>query len=441
MKTEKRKGAKGFSRPLAATVTLAMAAGAAVAAFADSATAPLTSHTMYGISASDHSLRAFNFDNGQATNVGPVTMNVNGASQVLKGIEATAYTPTHMNLYGFWTDPTSGLVRLVYINTKNAKAAVVGQDLGDNPITGAVSVMENPDTTLASNQQTPATDVAQYGLYAMQITLPPVRIQNNQENDFNHVSITGECNINPNNSAVNEFTLVKPDGDQVTRDDLHSASDLPDSGVYYQGSATSVRFKPKGNGDQNTLVVGGVQYALQNNTTYQISGPDLSVKVYNDHTKNGKAMGQWYLAVGGSDLYIDEGADNPTPPNPYPAQLIRVDPATGEYTVVMKLNHPYASLAAMSADHFYAAVGENLYFIDVDTKTETLVGSTSTGDLDGLEAVGSNLYGFSSTLGSLLRINTSSGEVIGSPINVGAGDLHTITFMRNADVPQNPTYD
>lgn len=434
MKTATRKSTGKFARPIAATVALAMAAGAGVASFADSTTSPLAAHTLYGITAGAHTLVAYNFDQQKATDVGTVTMQ--GTSQVLSGIEATAYTPTQLNLYGFWNDPSSGLTRLIYINTKTAQANVVGQDLGDFPVTGAVSVMANPDTTLAANQQTPVSDVAQYGLYAMQITLPPLRIQDGQANDFSDVSITGTCNINPNNSAVNEFTLTKTDGSTITRDDLQDASNLPDSGIYYQGAASSVLFKPKGNGDQNTLVVGGVEYTLHNNTTYRINGSDLQLKVYNDHIENGKAMGKWYLTISGSSLYIYEGADNP-----YAAQIVKVDPATGQFTVVMKLHHPYVSLAATSASQFYATVNGDLYSINTADNTETLVGPTSAGDLDGLEAVGDNVYGFSTTLGSLLQLNTSTAEVIGSPISVGASDLHTITFMRNADQPLQPNYD
>ena len=68
-------------------------------------------------------------------------------------------------------------------------------------------------------------------------------------------------NINPNNNSDFEFYLEKPDGSTITRDDLHADRDLD-----YNGPATLIRFKPKGNGNQNSLTVNGTAYALQNGT-------------------------------------------------------------------------------------------------------------------------------------------------------------------------------
>jgi hypothetical protein len=112
----------------------------------------------------------------------------------------------------------------------------------------------------------------------------------------------GEVSINPNNSSDNEFTLTKADGIVFTRDDLKNGT-VDSSGTYYAGQARNFRVKPKGNGNQNGLLVNGSPYPMLNANTYLISGlmgQNLTVRVYNDHFKNGKAMGHWWITTSGT---------------------------------------------------------------------------------------------------------------------------------------------
>lgn len=121
-------------------------------------------------------------------------------------------------------------------------------------------------------------------------------------------ALAGDININPSNSPNNEFNLTKAGGGVITRDDLHSASHTTGDGTFYQGAASSFFVKPKGNGNQNTWIVDGVAYPLSNGKRYTITG-NLQVRVYNDHVKNGKAMGHWYITTGGTATSIvEEGA-------------------------------------------------------------------------------------------------------------------------------------
>lgn len=106
-----------------------------------------------------------------------------------------------------------------------------------------------------------------------------------------HGDITGEINLNPNNSPHNEFMMTLPDGSTVTRDDL----DIHFEG--YEGDCVRVYFMPKGNGNQNGLVIDGEEYSLQNGSQYTMEAPIMQVRLYNDKVKNGKAMGHWWLEV------------------------------------------------------------------------------------------------------------------------------------------------
>lgn len=109
-------------------------------------------------------------------------------------------------------------------------------------------------------------------------------------------TVDGEININPNNSPDNEFRLTLSDGSIINRDTLNG-SGLP----YFRGhtgAARQVVVKPKGNGNQNSLVVDGKTYTLLNADTYSITGEPMTVNLYNDHYQSdGKAMGHWRIGI------------------------------------------------------------------------------------------------------------------------------------------------
>jgi hypothetical protein len=119
----------------------------------------------------------------------------------------------------------------------------------------------------------------------------------------------GRININPNNSSDNEFLMILPDGFSVTRDDLKSNSPkthagFASSGLEYTGPVSSVMVKPKGNGNQNGLIVDGAPYSLLNKNRYTITSSSMTAHLYNDNQKNGKAMGKWYVEITASNVTI-----------------------------------------------------------------------------------------------------------------------------------------
>lgn len=110
--------------------------------------------------------------------------------------------------------------------------------------------------------------------------------------------VNGLANINPNNNGVDEFYLTKPDGSQITRDDLHAWGDD------YTGPANWVHIRPKGNANQNTFSLSGDIYEMKNGTTYDFAGA-MNVHLYNDHRDaNGRAMGDWWIGTEGQSVMV-----------------------------------------------------------------------------------------------------------------------------------------
>lgn len=121
-------------------------------------------------------------------------------------------------------------------------------------------------------------------------------------NDFNGSSeetagsMAGMININPGNNNQFEFEMVLADGSVITRDDLHANRSLE-----FTGKVTSIHIKPKGNANQNALIVDGQPYTLQNARVYEITG-DIDVHLYND---GGNGMGQWWLGdISGTNVNV-----------------------------------------------------------------------------------------------------------------------------------------
>ena len=125
------------------------------------------------------------------------------------------------------------------------------------------------------------------------------------DGDDNTCVISGGLNINPNNSPHSEFILKKSGGGQITRDDLHNRSSVSGNGTYYEGGATWIRVKPKGNGNQNTLIMNGKVYNFHNGTTYVIESNDMTAHIWNSKVKNGRCMGHWWLDINANDVTIN----------------------------------------------------------------------------------------------------------------------------------------
>ena len=121
------------------------------------------------------------------------------------------------------------------------------------------------------------------------------------------VQIGGRINLNPRNNDDFEFELryTTPNGTTtITRDGLHASN----GDLKYAGDAVWIRFNPKGNGNQNELLIDGVSTSVQNGRVYvieQIADDEhsgMTVNLYNDKAdKNGTAMGRWWIEIDSSN--------------------------------------------------------------------------------------------------------------------------------------------
>ena len=94
------------------------------------------SMAIFGINRHNGVLARHDFDDGQGQIIGTVA---DASGSVLFGIDAAAYVPGFQNIFAFWTDPSDGQSKMVYVNTETADASVVGQPIGPGDVTGAVA--------------------------------------------------------------------------------------------------------------------------------------------------------------------------------------------------------------------------------------------------------------------------------------------------------------
>ena len=407
------------SRTFGVCTAIAVSFSAAHGALAQSTT---PDYSVFGISAANDQLMHYDPATGTVSAVGAVRHSETDAE--LTGIEASAYVPTLSNVFGFWTDPADGHAKLLYISTQDAKATPVGIDLGPGTIHGAVAVASQTAPDITDDQRTPVNYIRDHALYAVQV-------------GAGGGAVEGTINVNPNNSPRFEFNMTTAADETITRDDLHRQADIQSDGTLYRGGATRVWVKPKSNG--NTLVIGNESIDLRNNRGYLITGDAMTVRVYNDRPRNGKAMGHWYLHIDADSATVEDGDGNRIGSGG--ATLVRID--TGEQRVqnVMNLSHEYDSLAAFSSSTFYATVGNELYVIDTQDQTEQRVGTMSLDDVRALEAHGDTLFGFANASDVLASIDTDTAETISTSRHEALLDLRSIVFRRNADKPITAAFD
>lgn len=403
--------------------------GAAVLSPAPSAHAvqPLEGYIMYGLRGSGDDLLKYDFTTKTATDLGGLYLP---SGTQITGMTAMAYVPRCNQIYGFWSDPSDGLTKLIYIDPAGHNALVVGAALGTGAITAATTVRPAASTVPATGAMTPVNDAMHAKIYAVQIGL----------------TISGTVNINPNNSDDNQFILTKPDGTQITRNDLANKKiDVDANGNLYFGQALAIRVQPKGDGNQNGVIIGGEHYWMANGNVYSISGfySRLTARLYNDHAKNGKAMGHWYLEISGTGSIQNLGTDgssvnSTTFSSDRFGQIITVDPATGITTQVMVSNAPYDDIAGTTdGGLLYGTWGNTLFVIDPVNKTQAPVGTLTGGAVDGhtLEFAGNTLVDYSGGNQTLYLANPATASTSAAGYNLGGGDIHGGVFLRSPDVP------
>ncbi|HEX7010853.1 MAG TPA: hypothetical protein VF184_12795 [Phycisphaeraceae bacterium] len=363
-------------------------------AMGQSAEPSLDSVAMYGITRSGGQLIRYEHASGELRTIGTIR-TPDGLP--MTGIDAAAYIPGFQNLFAFWLDPQDDRCKLVYVDLETAAATIINDQMEGGRITGATAV---------------PVGNGQWTVYAVQLAQAQMPFE-----------VAGLVNLNPNNSPDNEFVLVQPNGVTITRDHLHADAPVSGDGTYYQGEATAIRFRPKGNGQQNQLMIDGEPYPLQNSNTYILRG-QMTVRVFNDHLKNGKAMGHWWLQIlSGTAVFVDDLAVQT------PDRLVSVDHQTGTVTELFPIDRAYESLAALSPGEFYATHSSQLYRIDVLSESQTLLGTIPATAVPAMEYLQTALAGHEKGSHQLTFMDTLTAGQIGSSTVVGNTDLGTIIFV------------
>jgi hypothetical protein len=372
------------------------------AAQADTVQSMLTGQVMYGINRTNAALVHYDFASAQSNTVGTVK---DSSNTVMTGIEAAAYFPGFLNIFALWENPSDHKNKLVYINTQTAAATVVATDLEGGHFSGACGV---------------ATTTDPYTVFAMQNAKvkPPA-------------TISGLLNINPNNSTDNEFSLTRESGGTITRDTLKNVSSVDADGTYYQGNATLVHVKPKGNGNQNGLIIDGAAYALQNSNTYDFNG-SMQVRLYNDKIKNNdnSPMGHWWLQIISGTVVINNDVQVLTP-----HRIAKVNQLDGTVTEIMPVSRAYTGLATTNGTVFYTTADKDLYKIDTTLLTETKIGTMSLTKVYGMKFVGGNMMAYDNSATVLAPVSTSTAQNTGTQANLGVGALGPIFFTPAAQDP------
>ena len=412
---------------------------AASPALAQDAPSPTDGQVLYAIQRDSGELMRYHFDSQTLMSVGTIS---GPASAAMTGIDASAHIPGHQNIYGFWTDPSDGQTKLIYIDCETAAASVLGAPLGAGVMTGATSVktpeggwvFPNPDGSQ------PILDEFDWTIFAIHQVEAESSGSDHVHADGNCSPASGTININPNNSPHNEFTVALPGGDSFNRDDLHDKNiELSNEGVFYSGAAESVWVKPKGNGNQNTLTHNGEVYPLENGKTYLISGDDMQISVYNDHIhSNGKAMGHWWVSIDGGCVKIEE--ENEQAADALQTLLVglyQVDHKTGQSRHLMALSRSYDGLATTDGGTFLATSGDEIYAIDPTNQSEVLVGTSGLNETLGLEFLGSTLLGFENNNDRLVAVDALTGQPLGAGMSIGIGEVGSIIFTDSPSDPMN----
>jgi len=405
----------------------------------DAGSSATDGHVLYGINSNTAELLRYDFDSQTLTNVGVVG---GPASDAMAGIDASAHIPGHQNIYGFWTDPSDGLVKLLYIDCETAHASVLGEPLGAGVMTGATSVKTPEDGWVFPNPNGVVTELDEYAwtIFAIHEVDAQTTAAEHLHTDGTCTPVSGDINLNPNNSPHNEFTVALPGGESFTRDDLHDKDlVLPANGVFYTGAAESVWVKPKGNGNQNALSYNGESVTLENSKTYLIAGDQMQITVYNDHVhNNGRAMGHWWVRIDSGCATIEE--ENEQADQDLQTLLVglyQVDHMTGQTRHLMALSRHYDALATADGEAFYATSEDKLYLINPTTQSETLIGTSELDQTMGLEVRSNMILGFENIHDKLVPFNAQNGAAMSAGMPVGMSELGTITFTDKHSDPAN----
>lgn len=437
---------------------------------------------------SSHLVRYGFADNAQET-VGPVTLQ---SGTVVSGIDALAHVPRNTNLFAFWNDPSDQLTKLVYVNSHDATAVIVGHDMGSGRITGAVAVKPYAGDDLASNLPTTIDEVQQHELYGVQktnavqfevtnqrvvplepfaakVTVLGTAISYGGEYDMPVTAqfMIGGSVVEPFGNLTNAVDGNVNDGNNPRSyifDEIHSAA----TPINIIARSWKKKKNTSGNSSHDWQMYinvssnqsnGGV-ITLRNGDDVPDITPFLDQSsivdfIPDDYIVSGKINLQpnqaIYLYELGTNNFSSSAADYQdlvilvtlakTPEELINAEslpvahLIAIDSKTGDTETIMPLEHAYDSLTAMTSDMFYATSNNNLYQIDPQAQTETLIDASDEVHIGELGASHSTLWGFGDFNNNTTLFDLSQGYMQDIPSGLNHQNLDPIVLVRVADMP------
>ncbi|MDH3583891.1 MAG: hypothetical protein OER86_06725 [Phycisphaerae bacterium] len=383
--------------------------------------------TLFGINRQTGQLWRYDFAD---QNLAPIAKVRKSDGEILLGIDASAYFVDFQQIHAFWTDPNDNQIKMLHVDTETANAALDVVNLGTGTVHGAVSWTTDLAAPAEGEPQ-----LKKWEIFAL-------------VKSGSAAGVAGGIYLNPSNDEGAQFTLKYMDAEgeeqTITRNDLHKNSDVNEDGVYWEGYCHYLRIQPHGNGDQNSLMINGEAYMVDNEEVYVIETPvedAMFIRVQNDSLKNGKAMGLWWSDITLTTGTFQVGDAAPTPVAPtLSSKLMSIDTQTRELNTMMDLTltRTYDGLATTDGATFYATSGNELYQLSPAGGTESLMGTMPHNQVLGLEFKDDALFGFELVNNKLAPINPSNGTSAGVPYNVSMTDLGTITFMPTEMAPAKP---
>ncbi len=478
-------------QPLATQICFAVIIALAVPATRLLADA-LDGHMLFGINRHTGQLLRYHYGDHSADRVGTIGLH---HEPTLIGIEASAYVPGNTNLFAFWKDPSDQKTKLIYVNTFDASAAIVGQDLGAGKITGATAVKPQVGADLADDQSTPLSEVLQHEIYAVQengsvlfeinenqvvpsesyaakvtvlgaaisyggqYNIPVTvkfRLGDYNEQPFGDFSRPVNANVNDNSNPRNR---VFPDViDPATPISVIAKSWVKKSSSYsgsYNSHWKSYLTIDSSQNHPNVITLRDGDTVPQIEPFLnQSSIVDFLASYVDPHTNTmvlDKNQAIYLFELGTTDLHsaaadfqdlvvlvtLAKEPQDLVDPNSAPvAHLIKVDPKTGATEPVMPLYRHYDSLTGTTAERFYGNADGQLYELNPVTGTETAIGSPSPSSVNAMAVTQSTLWGFATIDSQLRQLDLTNVQTHSLPQNMTSENLGTAVFVRSADVPK-----
>ena len=438
---------------------------------------PYSGMLLYGIERESGDLVRYNVDMEVLVTVGTVT---DAEDRVYRNVEAAGYAPGYTNIFAFWRDPEMHMSRLVYVNVDTAEAAVVGDVLGPELITGAAVVASEaecdlyalavpqpvaydlvdglvvPDETFLYRVDVLGSAITSGGEYDMPVT---VRVEaggdsgepfgpfddavsgnvNNGTTPLGHVFMAAYEAGTPLRVSVQSWRLKSgEDGDR--------AEEWSPSMVLDNSSSELVHVLRNGDdlddlpGYMNRASIEGMIARYVDSETGVVSMADDQVIYLMELGATPPHPAADYddaVVLVTLSRRLDALMGQYTPPA---GQIIRVNHETGRFVTLMYLQHRYESLATVDGSVFYGTRDGGLYKLDPSSRTEMMVAPISDDRVIGLGQSGSVFFGFEQEGDRVIGAIAETGSGVGLDRFIGADDLGTVVVTPEPDYPTE-SYD